>query len=243
LATQVEQHLYLQFNQLRAAEGLPPVAPDEELAGIARNHSADMLHQDYFGHRDQHGEGPSERVANGHRRLVGLVGENLWSGFHRPECTGPGYAKALATEAIERFLGSPPHRRNLLRADYTHTGFGVVVGRGHVLVTQLLADVKAYTSQAVPEEVESGYRLEFRLAEGTREAAGFDIRPLAGAIPLAVPFQPGEMILDLPSGRYRVYFYFRESGTRRYHIYPGPAFRIVPQSLADRASASVVPAR
>jgi uncharacterized protein YkwD len=235
LSAAVEQNLYQQFNQLRVSRALAPLARDEQLASIARAHSADMLEEDYFGHTDPRGAGPSGRVADADRRLVGLVGENLWSGFYRPGCASPGYAASLAREALDRFLGSEPHRRNLLRAGYTNTGFGVVIGAGRVLVTQLLAEVKGYTSEAIPREVRRGQLQDFRLAGDADGAAGFDIRPLVGAIPLAVPFAPGEMRVSLPAGDYRLYFYFRERGAHRYRIFPGPEFRVVAGDLGEPA--------
>jgi hypothetical protein len=75
----VETFVFERVNEVRTEFGLRTLESDPILTAIARNHSRDMLERDYLGHVNAEGNGPVQRVGEGHRRLVGEVSENVWS--------------------------------------------------------------------------------------------------------------------------------------------------------------------
>jgi uncharacterized protein YkwD len=101
------------MNAVRAAHGMQPLQLDRELTRAARSHSADMLRRGYFAH------GPvGSRLQAFHVRGR-RVGENLaW---------GSG-SFASVDSIVRRWLGSPPHRANLLRPGFTRVGIGALTG-------------------------------------------------------------------------------------------------------------------
>lgn len=108
-------------NPYRASRGLPPLAHDERIAAIAREHSEAMAaRRRGFGHT-----GLDERAA----RLRSLLAtrsmaENVaYDGGDRPE---------VAAGVVERWIRSPGHRENIVR-DHDVTGVGVARGRDGLL--------------------------------------------------------------------------------------------------------------
>ena len=76
-----------------------------------------MLARSYFGHRTPEGLGPSERAReDGYRSGIG---ENLVEQRFSVEA------------ALEAWLGSPDHRRNILDPDCRGMGLGLAVGAGY----------------------------------------------------------------------------------------------------------------
>ena len=104
-------------NDIRRREGLPPLAPSPLLDQVSQKHAEDMLTRSYFGHRTPEGSGPSERAqADGYRSGIG---ENLVE------------QRFSAEEALEAWLGSAGHRRNILDPSYRELGLGLAVGEGY----------------------------------------------------------------------------------------------------------------
>ena len=113
------------MNQARAAHGLRLLQADRRLERAARSHSSKMLRVGVFFHGS----------FNARIRSVGVraphVGENLAWGVGR---------LARARAIVRMWLGSPPHRRNLLDGGYRLVGVGVLRGnfsgyRGAALIT------------------------------------------------------------------------------------------------------------
>jgi uncharacterized protein YkwD len=109
---QVEQSFLQAVNEARTSHGLQGLAMDATLLRVARAHSQDMVRRHYFAHGDYV------------RRLFGVgagptVGEALAWG------TG---AEADPHFLVRRWLNSPEHRINLLRAGYRRVGIGVAFG-------------------------------------------------------------------------------------------------------------------
>jgi uncharacterized protein YkwD len=106
-------------NAERAAAGLPPLALDPRLNAAAQAHAEDMLLRSYYNHSTPEGVGAAARV-----RKAGyparLVAENI--------ARGP----FTVTEAMDNWMASREHRRNLLHPGFTHLGVGVAVGRNSV---------------------------------------------------------------------------------------------------------------
>ncbi|MBK8718450.1 MAG: CAP domain-containing protein [Deltaproteobacteria bacterium] len=102
------------LNETRRARGLAALTWDERAAAVARAHSLDMQQHDFVGH-------VSPRTGDVGARFeragieAGLVRENV----------ARGYGPAGIHDSLMR---SPGHRANLLAADVTAVGIGVVIG-------------------------------------------------------------------------------------------------------------------
>jgi uncharacterized protein YkwD len=99
-------------NSMRADHGLGSLSWNAQLAAAAKAHSDDMFANDFMSHYGSDGSSPWERaVAHGYS--FSFVGENIaW-----------GYTSAEAV--FDAWMRSPPHRANILLADYTEIGIGI----------------------------------------------------------------------------------------------------------------------
>jgi uncharacterized protein YkwD len=104
-------------NDVRRRAGLPPLAPNPLLDRVSQKHAEDMLARSYSGHQSPEGLDPSARaLADGYRSGIG---ENIVEQRFSTE------------EALEAWLGSPGHRRNILDPGCREVGLGVAVGAGY----------------------------------------------------------------------------------------------------------------
>jgi len=209
-------------NGERRGKGLRELRPDPTLAELAEAHGRDMLERGYFDHVDPDGVGPGERVARGHRRLVGASRENLWWGSGVPQDD----AEQLAAAIVAGWMGSQGHRENLLHPSLTHLGVGVVAAGGEVHAVQLLADVRGFVAPAVLDEMKAGAAPGWVVSSlaGGRAADRVDLfadgRPRWGPRPLR------DLTLDAPPGQYQLRFYFPAGN--RVVIANGPQLRVLP---------------
>jgi uncharacterized protein YkwD len=124
----LEQRLFAEINDVRAAHQLPALRWNTRIAEQARQHSARMMHHHFLSHNDPELGGPGDRLS-----AAGIAwracAENIYQEFGRSD---------PVQSAIQSWMQSPGHRQNLLSRTYTHTGIGVAVSpRGEFLVTQL----------------------------------------------------------------------------------------------------------
>jgi uncharacterized protein YkwD len=103
-------------NAERTAAGLPPLSLDPRLNEAAQRHAEDMLLRSYYDHSSLDGGGPSDRVRK--------------SGY-APRLTAENIARGPLSvdEAMDNWLSSRDHRRNLLHPGFTDLGVGIAVGR------------------------------------------------------------------------------------------------------------------
>ena len=106
------------INKQRAKHGLKPLKSSGGLITVARRHSKDMVHRNYFSHRSKSGTNPSDRIASAGGR--GAIGEDLAWG------TG-SYASPSAI--VKLWMNSPPHRRVLRAKDLRYVGIGRATGK------------------------------------------------------------------------------------------------------------------
>jgi uncharacterized protein YkwD len=106
-----------QVNEVRRSQGLRPLVASPVLDRVSQAHAEDMLARSYVGHRNPEGLGPSERAAAG--GYPSGIGENIVPGRFSVE------------EALEAWLASPGHRRNLLDPGVREMGLGIAVGGGY----------------------------------------------------------------------------------------------------------------
>ena len=121
-------------NQERAKQGLPPLSHNSALANAAASHSQEMLDLDYFSHTSPTPgrSNPQDRVRQAGAN-PGLVAENIFQ--------ASGYdVNQIAQLAVDNWLQSPGHRRNLLDPSATHLGVGFAELNGTVAVTQVFGN-------------------------------------------------------------------------------------------------------
>jgi uncharacterized protein YkwD len=108
-------------NRARAQNGEAPLALNQQLVQAAEGHSHEMVAGDYFQHVSPSGLTPVERI-----RAAGyipgpsagyVIGENLAWGT---------LGLATPQAIVNAWIGSPGHLANILEAQYTETGIGVM---------------------------------------------------------------------------------------------------------------------
>jgi uncharacterized protein YkwD len=108
------------INQERELHGENPLASNAKLEGVAQTHSEDMAGQNYFSHITPSGETPLERI-----RASGYI-YNSQLGYEVGENIAWGTLWLATPQAIvSAWMASPPHRANILDANYRETGIGV----------------------------------------------------------------------------------------------------------------------
>lgn len=100
----------------RNSNRLRELAYSKELEKAAQRHAADMAKNNYFSHDGLNGSDLKDRVALTQYRYTN-VGENL---FWRTPDNDPGYA-------VQGWMESPGHRKNLLDEQFTEVGLGYAV--------------------------------------------------------------------------------------------------------------------
>lgn len=129
-----EHAMHRLINRDRAAQGLPPLTYDERLADVARFHSADMRDHRFFEHDSPNSGSLQDRLhAAGYLFLEAR--ENL---SEAPDVQ-------LGQEGL---LASPPHHANIMAADVTHVGVGIVPGGVHVADNMTITQVFARPGRA-----------------------------------------------------------------------------------------------
>jgi uncharacterized protein YkwD len=113
-----EREVFALINKKRADAGLDALRWNDELAELARQHSDDMARFKYFSHRGNDGTMVDDRADK-----IGLgswqaIGENI--AFER------GFDDA-ASFAVEQWMESPEHKRNLLDKRWKESGIGVAI--------------------------------------------------------------------------------------------------------------------
>jgi len=222
---EIERLVFQLTNRERRRRGLSSLEREETLAEISRRHSSDMLDRGYFDHVSPEGRSAQQRIAARHRRLIGLVGENIWS--------GSGYdtsdREKLARAIVGDWLDSPGHRENILRPDYTHLGVGIVVAGRDLLATQNFAMVRAYLKEALPERVRRDAPLDLRVTPYGEMASPAELFTLWSGDQQREETEPlpvaGARVRARP-GTYQLRLYFPEASTGSYTIYFGPRIEV-----------------
>lgn len=122
-------------NRDRAAAGLPPLAYDETLAGVARGHALDMRTNRFFAH-DSPTTGSLDDRLGAADVPIANARENLAESYE-------------VNAAQAGLMKSPGHHANLMATDVTHVGIGVV--RGGAVDPNNMLFVQVF-SRPVPRE-------------------------------------------------------------------------------------------
>ena len=111
----LEADLVRFLNAERATAGLPALAVDASLVGIARVRSVDMATKGYFGHNSPQGESALT--------LLDQSGITYsWAGENLARNNYP-LAETVAI-AVRGLMASPSHRENILSPHYPRLGVG-----------------------------------------------------------------------------------------------------------------------
>lgn len=129
LSSDDEREIFNLVNKQRRKAGLGELQWNSDLEKLARNYSRKMADGKFFSHFERNGDSIVQRAMKmkigGWRR----IGENLF----RSE----PYDK-LNKFAVEKWMESPLHRKNILDGRYNTTGIGIAVARdGMIYITQV----------------------------------------------------------------------------------------------------------
>lgn len=131
-------------NQERASRGLPPLAPHSGASAAAAHHSRDMARRGYFDHKSKgilRSTSPQQRMASygfQPRRSAEniamiptynsqLIQTRSGGGKHATAIDPNGYTR-LAQYAMQEWMRSPGHRKNILNPQLATMGVGAAVG-------------------------------------------------------------------------------------------------------------------
>ena len=105
------------LNEQRARRGLAALRSESRLQLAAQRYVADMVARRFFDHVDPGGLDPQDRIL-----MAGYPATNAWTGENLAYGTGPEGSPA---EIVDRWMHSPGHKENILRAAFTQIGIGV----------------------------------------------------------------------------------------------------------------------
>lgn len=117
-------YLLAAINRIRAEHGLPMLRKSEKLATIARALSRDLAGSGVLGHTDSKGRDLGARIGAAGVKGWRLIGENVGR--------SSGY-RNNADAVVSSWMGSAPHRKNILTRDFDYTGIGTATGKDGTL--------------------------------------------------------------------------------------------------------------
>jgi uncharacterized protein YkwD len=135
--TTVNRQVLADVNAYRVAHGLVPLRESPGLDRSARQHSEEMGRRGYFHHASADGTVFWRRI----ERYYPEKGHSYWSVGENLVFESP---RLSARRAMQRWIGSPPHRANLLRPIWRQIGIsavavthapGIYGGRNVVIIT------------------------------------------------------------------------------------------------------------
>ena len=139
-ADELEERAFAAINRERVANNLPPLRHAHDLCAVARAHSEDMVARDYFGHQSPEGKDLRYRFAQS--------GINNWRYIAENIAFNNGYEDPVSA-AVEGWMNSPGHRKNILNKQLVESGIGVALNAsGRVYFTQVFV-VRDEKAQAV----------------------------------------------------------------------------------------------
>lgn len=121
----MEREVFELVNQARAENGLSSLEWADDLAEIARAHSADMINRGFFSHTNPDGLSPFDRLRN--------------SGIsYRMAAENIAYGQRTAEDVMNSWMNSSGHRANILNDGLKEIGVGAVKSsNGTVYWTQV----------------------------------------------------------------------------------------------------------
>jgi uncharacterized protein YkwD len=113
------------------------LAIDPELSRIARARASDMAAGNYLAHAAPNGDTSASLLMKQDEKWQGLLGENLAAQHYTKQ--GGVVVDDFAQRFLDEWLKSPPHRDNMIFANYDHAGVGAAVNGDTVYVALLFS--------------------------------------------------------------------------------------------------------
>jgi uncharacterized protein YkwD len=113
------------------------LAIDPELSKVARARAVDMAEKNYLAHQAPDGATSATLLMAADAKWQGLLGENL-AAQHYTKQSGVTVDE-FARRFLDEWLKSPPHRENMVFANYDHAGVGAAVNGDTVYVALLFS--------------------------------------------------------------------------------------------------------
>jgi len=108
-----------EINAIRAQHGLAPLRIDPQLTAASEQHSREMTAKGYFQHSSADGTAFWKRI----ERYYGPGGHGYWSVGENLLWSAPNVS---ARRALELWMASPEHRKNLLTPEWRQIGVAAV---------------------------------------------------------------------------------------------------------------------
>lgn len=121
----LEHQIHDQVNNVREQSGLKPLIYNEKLATIARNHSQDMVQNNYFDHTSPNGKTLLNRIYDA-KIPCGFPGENIEQAS----------TSDTADTIIQAWMNSSGHRNNILSEYYNSEGIGIFTSGDIIMITE-----------------------------------------------------------------------------------------------------------
>ena len=144
--SKLEQQIHSLINYVRTSAGLQPLAWNDTLNKIARNHSLDMAVRNYFSHTSPEGYDILDRYLIGGFSTNTACAENIfqcsrikyqWYINGIPSSTEYYTQDEIALLTVKSWLESAGHRENILTPDWRLEGIGIAISsRGEIYITQ-----------------------------------------------------------------------------------------------------------
>lgn len=151
---EIEKLVHILTNEQRIKQGLSELTLDPEISEIGRSHSYDMASRNYFSHETPGGVDPSGRAEIAGYSCQKMVGLSIYSGLAENIFQGNLYDKyytingiitsydwntneKIAIAAVDGWMESPGHRKNILTEMFDREGIGIVIDEDDkVYITQ-----------------------------------------------------------------------------------------------------------
>ena len=122
------QNILASINLIRSKQGLDPLVSDATLGALAVIKAQDMSDHGYVGHTDSQGGHIRDTAKRNGITVTGSIGENVAGG-------------TVSAEYLQAGLSlSGGHRSNMLGANWTKVGIGVVISAGKANVVELFGE-------------------------------------------------------------------------------------------------------
>ncbi len=118
--TALEREVLTLVNRVRAENGLSSLTWAEDVAAVARAHSADMIERGFFSHNNPDGLSPFDRLRNS-----GI--------FYRTAAENIAYGQSSASAVMNSWMNSSGHRANILNKNVKELGVGAVKNKNGVI--------------------------------------------------------------------------------------------------------------
>jgi uncharacterized protein YkwD len=115
----LDSSVLVQINAIRVAHGLVPLRLNGSLTAAAAGHSTQMIDEGYFAHESFDGSPFWKRLS----AYWDVAAQGYWSVGENLLWSSPDVG---ATKAIQLWMASPEHRRNILEPKWREIGIAAV---------------------------------------------------------------------------------------------------------------------